>query len=498
MPARTQTIDAWLKTHAAHQPDKPALHQDGKTWSYSTLEAWVGEMAAGLAGRLGLKRGDRVAYLGYNAAEEVALFFAAARLGLMVVPLNWRLEAAEQRYMIEIAAPRVIFHGAEFAQQAHDIAPPETRVCAEIPLAEPSNEASAAEITDPFLLVFTSATTGRPKGVVHTQEAVLWNALSSLHLHELTSRDHVLVMLPLFHVGGINIQMMPCFFAGGTVSLMSRFEPGRALDMLNRDGITLSVVVPTVMQALFAHPDWEGAALPHLRMLSIGSTDVPVDILRRVSERGIAIVQVYGATETGPISTYQRADEATQTMGSIGRPAAHSSVRLVGSGGTDCDVDEPGEIWVRGANCFDSYWRDPDATQSAVEDGWFKTGDVAYRDRNGLYWFVGRLKHVIISGGENIFPAEIERILATLPGVDEVAVVGRADPKWGEVPVIVAVVTPGGPDRDTLLHACHGQIARFKQPKDVVFTETLPRNALGKVRLEAVREIAAAGETYAG
>ncbi|MEM9852187.1 MAG: AMP-binding protein, partial [Pseudomonadota bacterium] len=343
----------------------------------------------------------------------------------------------------------------------------------------------------PFLIVYTSGTTGRPKGAVLTQGAVLWNALISLHAHDLTAADHTLNVLPLFHVGGINIQMMPSFFVGATVTLAAGFDPGAVIDTLAQGGITTTVCVPTMMRALMAHPAWEGATFPTMRMLNTGSTDVPVDILQAVNDRGIPMVQVYGATETGPIATYQRAAEAAATVGSIGRPGAHVEVRIVDPEGRDCPPDTPGEIWVRGPNMFSQYWDDADATEAALSDGWFRTGDVGRRDAGGLLWFVGRLKHVIISGGENIYPAELERILETLPGLTEAAVVGRPDARWGEVPVVVAVSTAGGPDARGVLAAFDDQIARFKWPKDVVFLDALPRNALGKVEVDTLRAIAA-------
>lgn len=311
----------------------------------------------------------------------------------------------------------------------------------------------------------------------------------SQHAHDFTVGDHVLNILPLFHVGGINIQMMPMFFVGGTVTLHPGFDPGATIDALENGGITSTVCVPTVMRALMVHPRWSDARFPSLRMLNTGSTDVPVDILRAVNARGVPMVQVYGATETGPIASYQRAAEAAATIGSIGRPAAHCSLRVMRDAHTECGVDEPGEIWVKGPNTFSYYWSNAEATQAALVDGWFRTGDVARRDAQGLYWFEGRKKHVIISGGENIYPAELERIYATLPGVTEAAVVGRPDARWGEVPVVVAVVGSDGPDRGALMAACDGQIARFKRPKDAVLVDALPKNALGKVLVDEVRKL---------
>lgn len=493
--SHTQTIDTWLATHAAHQPDKVALRCGGKVWSYKALHQWVQEMAAGLVQTYGLTRGDRVAYLGQNSAAELALFFAAARLGLIMVPLNWRLAPDELSYAIENAGARLLVYGGEQAEVATCLGADQAVPSEALPRATPT-DLPAGRLGDPFLIVYTSGTTGRPKGAVLTQEAVFWNALISQHAQDLTAADHVLNVLPLFHVGGINIQVMPAFYIGATVTLHSLFAPQEVISALEDDGITTTVCVPAMMKALMAHPAWAAARFPDLRLLNTGSTDVPVEILRDVNARGIPMVQVYGATETGPVSTYQRADEAQTTLGSIGRPGAHVQVRIVADG-RDCAVDEPGEIWIKAPNTFSHYWQNPQATNAALEDGWFKTGDVALRDAQGLLWFVGRIKHVIISGGENIYPAEIERILAVLPGLREVAVVGRPDPHWGEVPVVVAAIEADGPTEDVILGACTG-IARFKRPKDVVLVRSLPRNAMGKVVLEEVRKIATAAPAEVG
>lgn len=488
MTARTQTIDGWLATHAAHQPAKVALHFQGKTWTYPELKEWVGALAAGLASEHGIARGDRIACLGHNSAAQIALIFAAARLGAILVPLNWRLAAEELRYILEDVDPKLLVVGPACEDLARGLTAPQ---CSEANLPCSEGQPPLGALSDPLLIVYTSGTTGRPKGAVHTQDAVFWNAVISQHAHDFTADDHVLNILPLFHLGGINIQVMPSFFVGGTVTLHPGFDPKATLHALQTGGITSTVCVPTVMRALMAEPGWARATFPDMRLMNTGSTDVPVDILSDVNARGLPMVQVYGATETGPIATYQRAGEASDTIGSIGRPAAHASVEVRRADGSRCDINEPGEIWVKGPNNFAEYWRNPEATQAALEDGWFKTGDVGRQDAGGLFWFVSRLKHVIISGGENIYPAEIERLLIGTPGLAEVSVVGRPDPHWGEVPVIVAAVTESGPTAQDLLTLCEDQIARFKRPKDVVFVDALPKNALGKIVIEEVRRLAA-------
>jgi fatty-acyl-CoA synthase len=495
MSNSAQTIDAWLHTHADHHGDKIALNFEGRHHSYAALADWVESLAAGLQKQLDLKRGERIAYYGKNSDTEVALMFAAARLGLIFVPLNWRLAAAELNYMLQDCGAKVLFHDAHFEDQLSTVLGglgAVTAIDTKDQLANLSHEqkpvSTDAELSDPFLIVYTSGTTGRPKGAVLSQEAVLWNAVISLHAHDFTPADHILNILPLFHVGGINIQMMPIFFVGGQVTLHAQFDPETALHALEYEGITSTVCVPTVMRALLYHPDWGGLKLPNLRVFNTGSTDVPVEIIEAVHKRGIPMVQVYGATETGPFATYQKADEATATIGSIGRAAVHTRIRLMGDEG-EVGLNEPGEIWVKGPNNFSQYWNNPGATKDAIVDGWFRTGDVAIKDERGLYWFADRVKHVIISGGENIYPAELERVLNRLDGIKEAAVVGRKHPKWGEVPVAVVVCDGMGLDKAEIRAVFTDEIARYKHPKDVIFVDRLPRNAMGKVLAGEVRKL---------
>ncbi|MEZ5450495.1 MAG: AMP-binding protein [Thiolinea sp.] len=289
-----------------------------------------------------------------------------------------------------------------------------------------------------LMIVYTSGTTGRPKGAVLNHASFLCNARMSQHMHDLTAADHVLSFLPLFHVGGFNIQLLPALLQGATVTLLEKFDANTVLQQLDQQAITLAVVVPTILQALLNHPHWDTADLSSLRALAIGSTDVPVPLIEQTHARGIPVLQVYGATETSPLAIYQRCDYAFSSVGSIGQCGRECAIRLVRDG-QDVAPGDNGEIWVRGANLLSRYWNNPQATDTYLTAGWFHTGDVARCDAQGFYWFADRLKHVIISGGENIYAAELERVIRELPGLTELAVVGRPDAKWGEVAVVVAV-----------------------------------------------------------
>ncbi len=494
-PARQMTIDGWISRAAEVTPDKPALIFDGEVMSYADMAAAVSARAEGLRGA-GIGRGDRVAWYGLNHPEVFVLLFACARIGAILVPLNWRLAAEEVARIVENCAPGLVLHDDHFAQRAKglqavpvlhldDPVPGVTRDLD--PTQEAPDQARGGVSDDPVLLVYTSGATGLPKGALLTQAALACNAAHSIEAHDLGPESVVLNVLPLFHVGGLNILPTPAFSLGATVLLHERFEPDAMCAALQQ--VSHAISVPTVLQAVIDCDGWDSADLSRLRAISIGSTDVPRPLIDAVQARGVPVIQIYGATETCPLAIYQRIGEAMATTGSIGRAGSRCEIKLM------CDNIEvsdgaPGEIWVRGANLLREYWNDPELTAAMVTDGWYRTGDVAMRDAAGLYWFTDRIKHVIISGGENIYPAEIERILRELPGVAEVAVVGRPDAKWGEIPVAV-VVAEGPLSPEDVLAPLRDRLARYKQPKQVVFARALPRNAMGKVVAEDVRALVA-------
>ncbi len=517
------TLDRWIRGHARFSPDKTAIRYGARKLSYAELDRQILRVAAALHGGLDLRRGDRVAVYAMNCPEMFVLLFAAARLGLILVPLNWRLAHPELAQIIADSAPRALFHDDHFAAAGGELAAacgghPALSLCLDAGAAPPagaslaalcaeadaaldssSNDDLTAELMapraggadDPLLIVYTSGTTGAPKGVVLAQRALAANVQMSRHAHDMTAADRVLGVLPLFHVGGLNIQSLPALALGATLLLHQRFEPAALLADLDAERISLCLVVPTVLEALLAEPGWQQVRLETLRAFAIGSTDVPLGLIEAVHARGVPVIQIYGATETGPIASYQRIDQAFATAGSIGRAGLCCDLRLMDAAGCEVPDGEPGEIWVRGDNVLLGYWDNPAATERHLSDGWFRSGDVARRDGDGNYWFTDRLKHVVISGGENIYPAELERLLREHPGIAAVAVVGRADAKWGEVPVAVVERAERGAalSREDVLALFDGELARYKHPRDVIFVEQLPRSALGKVLVDEVRKL---------
>ena len=395
----------------------------------------------------------------------LVLLFALARLGAILVPLNWRLTAAEHKAILSDCSPKWIAFDADFESHARGLGVP-ALVKNSSQNAEPSGQDS-----DDILIVYTSGTTGKPKGAVLTQSALLWNGFNSIHAHDLSQSDHVLTALPLFHVGGLNNQTLPALLAGATVTLHRRFDPGQWLADVARRRPTVSLLVPATLQAVISHPAWATTDLSSLKMLNAGSMVIPDSMIRAFHERGVPVGQIYGCTETAPIAVVLLKEDAIRKLGSTGKPAPHCEVKLV-----------EGEIWVRGPNVMRCYWNDPAGTAAALTpDGWFKTGDLARIDDEGYYWIMGRSKDVIISGGENIYPAELENVLADCPAIAEAAVIGVYDPKWGEA-ACAFIVRKNSIDEQAVLKLFRDRLAKFKHPRRVVFLDSLPKNAMGKVQ----------------
>jgi fatty-acyl-CoA synthase len=403
----------------------------------------------------------------------LVLLFAAARRGALLVPLNWRLTAAEHRGILEDCRPRWMFADAEFAGAARALGVPMGS------LETPAGIQTLGADEDELLIVYTSGTTGRPRGAVLAQSALLWNGYNAIHAHDLGRSDHVLSVLPLFHVGGLNNQTVPALLAGATVTLHRRFDPGRWLADVGARRPSLSLLVPATMQAVIAHPDWARTDLSSLKLVNTGSMVVPESVIRAFHARGVPVGQIYGSTETSPIAVFLGREDARRKVGSTGKPAPHCEVKLAG-----------GEILVRGPNVMRRYWNDPAASAAVLDaDGWFHSGDLARIDEEGFYWIMGRSKDVIISGGENIYPAELENVLADCPAIAEAAVVGMPDPKWGEAACAVVVRKPGAVlAEEGVLALFHERLARYKHPRRVVFADALPKNALGKVQKQELKK----------
>ena len=466
-PSPAANLARFIEYWAARSPSKVAIHFEGKDFTYAELLIQIESAASCLR----VKKGERVAWLGYNSPEMLVLLFALSRLGAILVPLNWRLTVAEHKEIIADCAPKLLFCDSALEPHASQLGVPLGKLVVEADKTEfPGDEA------DDALIVYTSGTTAKPKGAVLTQAALVWNALNSFHAHDLREADHVLTVLPMFHVGGLNIQTLPALLAGATVTLHKRFEPGAWLADVGKRRPTVSLLVPAAMRAVIGHPTWPGADLSSLKILNSGSMVVPASLIRAFHERGVPVGQIYGATETAPIAIALLRDDAMRKPGSAGKPVPHCEVKLV-----------DGEIWVKGPALMRGYWRDD---FGLTREGWFRSGDLGRVDEEGFYWIVGRTKDVIISGGENVHPAELENLLAECPAIAEAAVVGVPDAQWGEAACAAVVLKPGSTLPETeLMKLFESRLARYKHPRRIVFLDELPKNALGKVQKLELRRL---------
>jgi fatty-acyl-CoA synthase len=494
-----------IERNAAFAPQKPALRFEGETLSYAAFSERIVHAARALKSELGVNKGDRVAILSLNRPDYLVLLYACARLGAILVPLNWRLAVAEQLFILSDAAAKVLVLEQAFAEVLPvlaetrlettivglDFAPSHgTTFDALLALGSGNGRNPNTDLSCALLIVYTSGTTGRPKGAVLHQEALLWNGVMSQHMHGLTSDDHVLTVLPFFHVGGLNIQTTPALHHGATVTIHPRFTPDAALATIARDRPTLTVLVPATIQAVTDHPAWSATDLSSLKAISTGSTIVPQFLMDRFIGRGVPVLQVYGSTETCPIAVYTRLGGDLSREGSTGLPGLCCEAAVVDDSGNELPPETPGEIVVRGPNVFCEYWGNEEATREALHEGWYRTGDIGRRDADGYFWVHDRKKNLIISGGENIYPAEVERVLSEHPDVSECCVIGRPDPRWDEVPIAYVIKRPDcSIDADVLKAHVQTQLARFKVPRDIVFVDDLPRTALGKVQHFVLRHI---------
>ncbi|HEX5856617.1 MAG TPA: long-chain fatty acid--CoA ligase [Microbacterium sp.] len=498
-------LDTWLRKRRLKTPGKTALiHGDGSTTSYAELADFADRVSALLSAG-GIRQGDSVAYLGENSPEFLATLFGCAQLGAVFVPVNTRLAPPEILHVLADSRARMLVHDREFTERVAPLVSAvgirhvvETSDLAASPArfekdGDPSGFRSLPE--DPAAIIYTSGTTGRAKGAVLTHRNLTWVALNCLVDYDVASSDVALMISPLFHVASLGMGALPVLLKGGTLVLEKGFDPGRALQLIARHGVTMLSGVPTTYQLLVDHPDWPTTDLSSLSKLTCGGSAVPTRILNAYEERGLSFSQGYGMTETSPGATSLSPAMTRQKQGSVGLPHFFTDVRITDEAGEVVPSGTVGQIEITGPNVFPGYLNLPEATAEAFSpDGWFRSGDMGYLDADGYLFVSDRLKDMIISGGENIYPAEIENLLNDIDGVTGAAVIGIPDERWGEVPWAVITLAPeASVTTDSVREHLAGAIARYKIPKRVVVVDELPRTASGKVRKAELRTRFAGG-----
>jgi fatty-acyl-CoA synthase len=509
MTAATEEVLAvryydWIAHHGRRTPDKTGAIDlaSERSFTYSQLDKRISRLAGHLRDRLKVARGDRVAVLALNTTDTLEVQFACGRLGAVFVPLNTRLTVPELQFIVGDAAPRVMLHDADLAETALAVA----KLCkVEATLllgANGSYEAAVAEarpidafepvtLDDISTIMYTSGTTGQPKGAVITHGMTFWNCVNLGGPAYISPSSVLLTVLPLFHTGGLNCYTNPVLHSGGTVLIMRAFDPGVALQLISdpRRGINVFFGVPAIYQFMAQHPAFEKSDFSRLVVGGVGGAPMPVPLLNVWEARGVALQQGYGMTETSPAVLVLDREDAARKAGSAGKPVLHTEVRIVRPDGTDADVGELGELWVKGPNITPGYWNRPDANKSSFTDGWLHTGDATRIDEEGFYYIVDRWKDMYISGGENVYPAEVENVLHQIAAIAEAAVIGIPDAQWGEVGMAIVAIKPGQSLSETEIHAhCAANLARFKCPRLIAFVDTLPRNATGKIHKPTLRK----------
>ncbi|MFT4677760.1 MAG: fatty-acyl-CoA synthase [Candidatus Azotimanducaceae bacterium] len=496
----------WTAYQADVRPNKVAIVDldTERSVTYKALDDRAEALAAGLQAN-GIKKGDRIALLMPNCPEFFDIQFACAKAGAICLPLNWRLTESELEYILKDSTPSVLFYDASFEQIATSLLSscdidlglelsPENASSPFEALIAKAGKLVPVECThdDVSMIMYTSGTTGHPKGAMITFGMTFYNCINLGIPSGISTKTVQLVVLPLFHTGGLNCYANPILHAGGQVLLMREFNPGRALEILGDAelGVTHFFAVPAPYQFMMQHPNFANIDLSRIEAAGVGGAPCAEAILRGWLDRGVPLIQGWGMTETSPGGTGLDADDALRKLGSAGKALLHTEIKIVGDNGQTLPAGEVGELLIRGPNITPGYWNNPEATKKTFVDDWLMTGDAARQDDEGFLYIVDRWKDMYISGGENVYPAEVENVLYQLPQVAEAGVIGIPDERWGETGKAVLVLKPGESlDEGEVIAHCLKNLAKFKVPQSVSYIEALPRNATGKVLKRSLREM---------
>lgn len=486
-----EQISTWIEKRAMINPDRLALLDQKRRLTYFEMNNEMNRWAYYLRKIETIQQGGRVGLYLNNRIDYVLLLFAIAKIGAIAVPLNTRLTSEELSYQITDSQMNLLIYEHEFHRTVETLTNQHPQVTTQSiesitlpPLQEiyTSHDFPIIDASTPYIICYTSGTTGRPKGAVLTQENMFWNAVNNCTSIDIHSMDRTLVLLPFFHIGGIGLFAFPTFFAGGTVAVLGKFDPGEALNMIQREQISVIMGVPTIFDVIRKHEDFFQTNLSSVRIFCSGGAPCPKELIEFYLQQGLPFYQGYGLTETSPTVFMLAKEDYKRKIGSVGKPVLYTDINIVGENDCPVAVGEIGELVVKGPNVIKEYWRLPVETKQAITDGWFHTGDYAKADEEGFIYIIGRKKEMIISGGENVYPLEIEQVLREEAAIDEVAVIGVSDEKWGEAPFALLVVKENySITEEQLKQACLSKLAKYKIPKSFVILSELPKNAAGKI-----------------
>ncbi|MEZ5059245.1 MAG: long-chain fatty acid--CoA ligase [Saprospiraceae bacterium] len=484
----------WSAKWAVYQQNKIAFKEGetGRTLTYGQLNQKGMALAVHLVENYGLRKGDRIAVLAENCLEYCLLFAAAQKGGFILVPLNYRLTSSEIDYLISNAGPKILIWEDKFdalvsKSNQKAVIPNlwklealEAFCSEEFPEADFENAPIFED--DPIFILYTSGTTGFPKGAIYSHKMLFWNSINTAMSLIINSDSRTINCMPPFHTGGWNVLTTPFWHHGGYTCFTKKFEPGLVLKLIEQEKATIFMGVPTILKMLAEHPDFEKTNYDSLLYFIVGGESMPIPLIQTWHQKNVFVRQGYGMTEVGPNLTSLHQDDAIRKIGSIGRSNYYVDTKIVRADGSLCEVNEPGELLLRGPMVTPGYWNHPEATAKAMDGEWFKTGDMVRQDEEGMIYVVDRIKNMFISGGENVYPAEIERVLQSHPCVRQAAVIGVADDKWGEVGKAFIELKPGFPcEKDDISAYAREHLAKFKVPKYFEIIDELPRNDTGKI-----------------
>jgi len=497
-----------ISKRAYMHPGKLAVNDAlaDRRYHYTELNYRVNRVCLAL-NSIGLAKGDRVGLLAFNGHEFLEAFFAIARTGLVAVPINCRLTPSEISYILKDSGAKAIIFDSEFAssieeinalgKQGSDIENWLEIRGNKVDFARDYEQLISSQGVEEFpvtaggednlFIMYTSGTTGLPKGAVHTHNSVFWSVLNYSVTAGMHFNDNHLVFLPLFHIAAL-VGAITALYNGNSLVVLRSFDPQESWSLIVDEKISTSYAVPAMLDFMLQVPDFEKYDWSSLRWFMSGGAPLSVETIKAYKKVGIEITQAFGMTEACGAVCMVGPEDAMRKAGSVGKAFVHSHLRIVSSDGEDMLADEEGEIIIRSPTIMKEYWNQPEATADAIRDGWYHTGDVGVQDEEGFITIRDRITDMVISGGENVYPAEVENVLMQHPQILEAAVIGQQSKKWGESPFAVVVSTSTGLTGVDVLDHCDGKLARFKIPKGVAFVDELPRNTLGKVLKRQLRE----------